>query len=88
MDTSGFTYMRENALMWKRDATLREIGEVWRNAGRGQIARIDGELSRPDLPAADRIELLLTKATILNFEGDPVRAFEVGASCASALRKG
>ena len=77
LDTSGFTSVVENLPSWKPDSTLAEISKIWSGVGYRDIAEIDDTLSKPELEAGDRIMLLITKAMLFNYEGEPERAYEV-----------
>jgi hypothetical protein len=77
MDTSGFSSLVEGLPKWKPDSTLEEVSRIWSGVGRRDIAKIDGALSDPAMPANDRCMLLITKAMFLNYEGEPARAYDL-----------
>src|ERR1035438_2471059 len=76
LDTSGFTSVVEHLPNWKPDSTLEEISKIWRGVGYRDIAEIDDTLSKPEISPGDRIMLLITKALLFNYEGEPKRAYE------------
>ena len=87
MDTSGFTAVVESLPQWRGDATLREISDLWRDTGWRQIAKIDDDLAKPEVPQTDRIMLFITKALLLNYENEPNRCLRGGAGGAFGGRE-
>src|ERR1700677_1685678 len=76
-DASGYTLVFNNPKMrWPADATLTEISKYWQRAGHGLIEGFDQFLARPDLPPKDKINFLLGKASLHNYESEPVVAYQ------------
>jgi len=63
---------------WRSGASLQEIRDVWDGEGQRAVERADRELQdHPDLPIRDKFWLMWTKATVLTYEGDPGKAYQV-----------
>ena len=77
LDTNGFVSLVKRLPRWAPDASLEEIGNIWRGAGYREIKKIDDRLSDPKLADLPRAINLMAKAMFLNYEGDPKRAYEV-----------
>ena len=77
IDTSGFNSVVENHPRWKPDSTLEELSRIWNEVARRDLAEIDGALPNTSMPASDRFTLLITKAMLLNYDGEPRRAYEL-----------
>jgi hypothetical protein len=76
VETSGFFAVLARLPRWASDASLEEIGEVWRQTPARAIAEIDRDL-RSAQPDPKKIELLFSKMLMHIVQGDPVRAYEV-----------
>ena len=87
LDTGGFFKVVELLPRWGTDATLEQIGQIWKGAGYRNIAEIDDTLSNPALSGVDRAMLQIAKATFFNFEGEPNRAYEVLTQTRSWVEK-
>ncbi len=75
LDTSGIASIM-SVLKWSPDATLDDLGNLWRDAGHRNIKALDKMLL--GAPSAhDQFRLLLAKAVLYNYEGDPQRAYDV-----------
>jgi hypothetical protein len=61
---------------WGRDASLEQIADLWRRPGYRVMESVDQSLARQDLPEYERIESLLTKAMLLNTEGEARQAYQ------------
>ena len=80
LDTSGFTAFVDSLPKWKHDETLATIADIWRaTPARRKSPRSTASWRGPALPAVNRMKLMADKAFLLNFEGDPKRAYEVAA---------
>ncbi len=77
MDTSGFTSVSQSLAYWRPDSTLTELSAIWHDVGHRNIAQIDGILSNSALSPVDRFKLLMTKAMLLNYEGDLRSTYEL-----------
>jgi hypothetical protein len=87
LDTAGFTTVVDRLPQWSPDASLAEIGNIWRRAGYRNIEEIDGKLSDTKLSCLERAALLVSKAVFFNYEGEPNRAYEVLKETRSLLEK-
>jgi hypothetical protein len=77
LDTNGFVSLVKRLPRWTPDASLEEIGTIWRGAGYREIKKIDDRLSDPKLADLPRAINLMAKAMFFNYEGDPKRAYEI-----------
>lgn len=77
LDTAGYSYVGFNLPPWKANSSLAEIGKIWQQAGHRKIEQINKQLLEPGLSAPERCDLLLTKATLLNYEGEPRESYKV-----------
>jgi hypothetical protein len=77
LDLSGFPLVVNNPEPWKPDASLEEIAQCWQRSGPRILRRVEQILADLEVPDALRIDPLLTKATLLNYEGDPAGAYDV-----------
>jgi hypothetical protein len=77
IDTSGFVLAIEKATPWAPGASLEEISAAWKNVGYRQIELADQTLARRQLPASNRLPLIMTRATGYNYEGQPRNAYQV-----------
>jgi VCBS repeat protein/ASPIC/UnbV protein len=75
LDVAGYMYLT-TTLAWKPDATLTEISDVWKGVGTRTIKRIDAKLAGSEISAQDRCTLLMTKASLFNYDGEPERAYQ------------
>ena len=87
LDSSGFDSVRGSLPRWKPDSTLAEISQIWQGIGHRSIAVIDQTLANPAVTNADRVMLMVTKATFLNYEAEPDRAYEVLGQVRSVLEQ-
>ncbi len=79
IDVSGFSVVGPSLKPWKPDASLETIGESWRGAGYKLIAMLDKSLddARRRKDPREIVALLMTRAQIFNYEGEPNRSYEV-----------
>jgi hypothetical protein len=75
LGTSGYPVV-SGRLRWPADATLEEIAARWRGAGYRNIAAVDRSLAL-DHPAGEALTLLVVKALMYNYEGEPGQAYAV-----------
>jgi hypothetical protein len=87
LDTNGFVSLVKRLPRWTPDASLAEIGNIWRGAGNREIKKIDDRLSDPKLADLPRAINLMAKAMFLNYEGDPKRAYEILEQARSVAAK-
>ena len=76
IDSSGFSAALTVLPTWSEDSSLDEIRELWQKPGYRQIERIDALISQPLLPPTEMSNLLIMKAMLLNYEGDPHAAYD------------
>ena len=81
VDSSGFTGVLDILPRWKPDSTLEEIGRIWQGIGHQGIARIDEILLNPAISNGDRVQLLVKKATLLNYEAEPRALTRFSGKC-------
>ena len=77
LDTGGFFNVLAHLPAWKPDASLEEISNIYRGLGYKNIAKIDRSLSDSRESDTQRLTLLISKAILFNYEGEPNRAYEV-----------
>jgi hypothetical protein len=77
IDASGFTTVRSYIRPWQPGATLAEIRGAFDRVGYRTIQQLDRKLAGSDMSAPDRILTLFDKALLLNYEGEPQKAYEV-----------
>ena len=70
---------------WKPDSTLEEVSAIWQGIGDRSVGRIDEILNNPAVSSGERVQLLVKKATLLNYDGKPERAYEVLAEARSLV---
>ena len=76
IDTEGFQSVCLRMPGWKPEATLEEIAEIWRRVGYRNIEVVDRSLADPRLPDADKLDLMMGKTILLNYENEPKKAYE------------
>jgi hypothetical protein len=75
--TSGFGLIIPNFPRWNPTASLEEIADLWRQPGARYISACDRFLAdHPDAADDQKVDLLLTKAMALNYEGEAARAYQ------------
>src|SRR5262249_25504412 len=62
---------------WTPDASLEDIRENWRTVGPRMIEELDKALPPPGKSDSHRLLILLSKANVLNFQGENHRAYEL-----------
>ena len=77
VDTSGFTAIRPFVPPWKPNATLAEIRDAFAGAAGRGIAVLDRQIAMASLSAQEKLPALLTKALLLNYDGDAEKAYQV-----------
>jgi FG-GAP-like repeat/ASPIC and UnbV len=85
LDTSGFTTILSCIDPWQIGASLEEIAGCWRRVGYRKLEAVDQALAQEKLVAAARIQLLLTKAILYNYEGEPRQAYQALGEMRSVL---
>ncbi len=77
IDTGGFLVISSLLPEWQPGASLEEISEIWRGAGYRAIKDIDLRLADVKRSDEDRVADLLLKASLLNYEGEAEKSYEV-----------
>ena len=77
LDTGGFGFAISSVLPISDNASLKEISHAWQRVGFRGIQRIDQVLANENRSPKDRVSAFLSKASLLNYEGQPQRAYEV-----------
>lgn len=86
IDTSGYELIKASLKPWPGTASLPEIGDAFQSARDRILASAEKNLSRPDLPDFRRIQMLFSKASILDYDGNPQEAYETLAIVAALVR--
>jgi len=85
-DTGGFITIGQFVVPWKENATLAEIGKAWEYQGERAIARIDQALAKnTNKTDSEKYLILQTKAILLNYEGQPKKAYKALAELRSLV---
>ncbi|HVC97967.1 MAG TPA: hypothetical protein VND64_30125, partial [Pirellulales bacterium] len=77
VDISGLKSISFERIRWDADTSLEEIARVWRRAGYQNIEAIDEILAHMRPSDKSQLDLMRQKAALFNFEGEPIRAYEV-----------
>ena len=77
VDTSGYRWVVNKVTPWSPTASLEEVSKSWQGAGARLIEEIDRDLAKGGISDDMRLAALVTKATIFNYEGTPIRAGEI-----------
>ncbi len=79
MDISGLTVVLAALEPWEPGASLEKIRESWREPGHKLIAKLEGTLEDARRAGDHRkvAAMLMTKALLFNYEGEPNRSYEV-----------
>ena len=78
LDPAGFATVGQLMPAWPRNATLEQIRAVWSGAGARILQQADRELlERQDVSVSERLLLLNVKAAMLNYDGQPQKAYQV-----------
>ncbi len=72
----GFGAVRDH-VRWNPTATLAEVRDGWVAGRLGLYKDIERELNQPGLSEIKRLQLSISKATWLNYDGEAKRAYEV-----------
>ena len=77
LDTGGYTIVGTLVGPWEPTASLKELSDRWEGAADRSLAKLDAELAqRSPSDVAARAEGLFLKASILNYEGEPKKAYQ------------
>ncbi len=76
-DTSGYSMVVPQVKPWKPTATLQEISDNWKNVGYRLNETVEQYLKNsPNTPENMRIGLSLQSAILMNYEGQPAKAYQ------------
>jgi FG-GAP-like repeat/ASPIC and UnbV len=77
IDPTGYNLVTSRVAPWPPDASLEQIAAAWRGAASKVLTPVDETLANPDLPVEQRVPALLTKAGLLHYDGEAVKASAV-----------
>ncbi len=77
VDTGGFATIVGRLRRWNADATLEEIAESWRAETPRNLEKVNRDLENPKKADLEKLQLGFLKATLLNYDGDPKRCYDV-----------
>jgi FG-GAP-like repeat/ASPIC and UnbV len=79
VDTSGHEIVLASLEPWEAGASLEKISDSWREPGHKLIAKLEGTLDEARRAADHRkvAAMLMTKAILFNYQGEPDRGYEV-----------
>ena len=76
LDGSGYGWVMYAVKPWTAQASLEEIGQHFKIAVRSSIEGLNQILSNPTLSPEEIASSYYSRSTFLNYDGDPVRAYE------------
>src|SRR5262249_35110972 len=82
IETSGFAEVLSH-LRWTTDASLEDVRASWLAAPAKALDVLDRFVPPPGKSDSQRLGMLLSKANVLNFQGEPNRAYDVLAETRS-----
>jgi hypothetical protein len=71
MDTAGLGLIFAHTPVWAADASLDEVSAAWKDAGERLLAQVD---AAPTATNRSRMFQHLSKASLMNYSGEPVKA--------------
>ncbi len=71
LDTSGFGLIMHNLKPWGPNASLEEVADAWRGRGYRGMEEVDHILATTDPCDESKVQLLLAKVILANYEGEP-----------------
>jgi len=85
LDTAGYSTVTSR-LKWGPGAPLEDIAQIWRNAGHRLNQTLDRYVAEPEgLTEFQKIDVHLTRATLLNYEGEPHKAYDALTALRASL---
>ena len=75
-ENSGFGLINKLVEPWGADASLEEIRDHFNKMGFRAVERLERELKTMTFTGRQRLSALHTKAALLNYEGEPHKAYE------------
>jgi hypothetical protein len=85
IDSSGYGIVTSGVKRWSPSASLEEIAAAYRNVGAGIHRWLDQQLADPLLPDRLRVQGRVMRASLLNYEGEPARAYETLSETRTAI---
>lgn len=76
LDSSGYGWVIGCVKPWPTEYSLEQIGAHFRSSIRGTIEELTQLLEHSDLPPEQKASVRFSRATFLNYEGDPIAAYE------------
>ena len=77
VDNSGAGYINDNIPPWPARASLRDLSTAWKDVGQRLYQSLDVDLIQADAPANARMQAVLTKASLLNYQGEVPKAYRI-----------
>jgi hypothetical protein len=77
LDSSGLDMVGSHVPSWQPTASLEQIRDIWTGVAQRGIREIDELLSDRSLRESDRIALMTSKTSVLNFMGETEKAYTV-----------
>jgi hypothetical protein len=77
IDSAGYATMTSMLVPWPPTATLEEIAAVHRGIGYRGLKLVEQDMADPLGSGRPRMSGHLTRAALLNYEGEPARAYDV-----------
>lgn len=74
-DLSGYLAATKYIKNWPENATLQQVAESWRDLAPQLVGQMNRYLADPGLSNAQRLEVLVEKATIESFQSRPDEAY-------------
>jgi hypothetical protein len=87
VEDSGYSAVNEYITSWKPDATSEEIRKSFDRFGYKMIEQLDEEMRRSTLTPSQKLAATFMKATVLNYEGEPKKAYAVLEQIRSELEQ-
>jgi hypothetical protein len=75
MDDSGYTTAMQLLRPWRDPTSLTEIRDAFASIGHRRMPILEQQLTQPGLSADDRGSILVQKALLYLYEGEPERAY-------------
>ena len=87
VDTSGFQIVLAALEPWEPGASLAQVSESWKEPGHKLIAKLEDTLESARRAGDQRklVAMLMTRALLLNYEGEPGRSYEVLSEARSVV---
>jgi len=76
METSAF-FSSLTHLRWPLNSSLEEIRDNWRSVDVRMLDELDKGLPPPGKSDSHRLQILLSKSSVLNYQGQPKRAYDL-----------